>query len=74
MKTLNVWGISQIEAQRPVVWIDQPRDSVGVTLLLERKNSWSPSNLGVGIVSRFLSSLPGTGFPVLSRTGALVGL
>ena len=41
MKTLKMLGICQIEAPRSEVFVDQPRNSVGVTLLLERKNSWS---------------------------------
>ena len=64
-------GICQIEAPRSVVFVDQPRNSVRVTLLLERKNSLVDgflANLGVGIVSRFRSSLLATSFPVLSRT------
>ena len=59
MKTLKVWEICPIEAPRSEVFVDQPCNSVDMFL----------ANLGVGIVSRFRSSLLATVFPVLSRTG-----
>ena len=40
MKTLTVWVICQNEAPRSEVVVDQPCNSVGVTLLLEKKSSW----------------------------------
>ena len=71
MKTLKVWGNCQIKAPRSEVFVDQPCNSVGVTLLAGKKELMVGllANLGVGIVSRFRSSLLATGFPVLPRTG-----
>ena len=59
MKTLTVWGIYQIEAPRSEIFVDQPCNSVGVPLLLDGLLA----SLGVGIVSRFRSSLLARGFP-----------
>ena len=70
MKTLNVWGICAIAAPRSEVLISH------VILWIWsfcRKNKFMVdgllANLGVGIGSRFRSSLLATSLPVLSRTG-----
>ena len=65
MKTLKVWAIS-------AVFVDQTCNSVGVPLLLQRKELMVDgflANLGVEIVSRIRSSFLATSFPVPSRTG-----
>ena len=67
MKTLKVREICQFEAPRSEVFVDQPyppsagKGEFMVDGLL--------ANLGVGIVSRFCSSLQAFGLPVLGRTG-----
>ena len=54
MKTLNVWGICQIEAPRSEVFVGQPRNSVGMSLPLERKNSWLMVSLEISALELFL--------------------
>ena len=72
MKTLKVSGICHIEAPTSEVQIDRPYNFADI-LLLEEETSFMVdgllANLGVGTVSRFLSSPPATSLPVLSRTG-----
>ena len=73
MKTLKVCEICQNEAPRSEVFVDQPCNSVGATLLLERKNSWlmvslQISALGWSSISFFTSS---DRYPVPSRSGFL---
>ena len=60
---------AQTEAPRSEVFVDHPCNSVDMLFLLEREISMVDgflANLGVRIVSLFLSSLPATGLPVLS--------
>ena len=64
MKNLDGVGICQIETPRSEVFVDQPRNSVDMLLLLARKFKVDDflATLGVGIVSRYRSSLLATSF------------
>ena len=66
MKTLKVREICQVEAPRTEVFVDQPGNSED--MFQEFMVDGLLAYLGVGIVSRFRSSLLATGFLVLSRS------